>query len=135
MNYRVILGCCLLICLSQGSFAAKVYTWTDENGVTHYGEHPPKGVNAKKINARTGHSEPTPAPAAATPESTAEAAQEAPNYKDPERCDAARKNLDTLTSGARIRIPDENGNMRYLADDEREAKVAETEKIIEESCE
>lgn len=133
MNYRVILGCCLLISLSQGAFAAKVYTWTDENGVTHYGEHPPKGVNAKKINARTGHSEPTPTPE--TPEAAPETAQPAaPNFKDPERCEAARKNLDTLTSNARIKIPDENGNMRYLTDDEREGKVTETEKIIEESC-
>jgi hypothetical protein len=137
MNYRVILGCCLMVTLCQGVAAAKVYTWTDEKGVTHYGEHPPQGATAKKINARTGHSEPTPTETPATPEkSPTPSAEQAPqSTKDPERCEIAKKNLETLKSNARVRVPDGNGNTRFLLDEERQSKVDETEKVIEESCE
>jgi hypothetical protein len=138
MNYRVILGCCLLVTLCQGALAAKVYTWVDENGVTHYGEQPPQGATAKKINARTGHSEPTPTDTPATTDKSAAPAsdQAAPqSTKDPERCEIAKKNLETLKSNARIRVPDGNGNTRFLLDEERQSKLDETEKVIDESCE
>lgn len=134
MNYRVILGCCLLVALSHTASAAKVYTWTDANGVIHYGEHPPIGVTAKKINARTGHSEPVPAQEETANEDATAAPKTQPSYKDPERCEIARTNLDAMNSNARVKIPDENGNLRYLTEEERQDKLAETRKAIEDSC-
>jgi hypothetical protein len=140
MNYRFILGWCLLGMLCNPALAAKVYTWTDTQGVTHYGEHPPKDVTAKIINARTGHSEPVPVETPATEEAQAQtqSADQVPTNqprKDPERCDIARKNLETLKGNARIRMPDGDGNMRLLSPEERDGKLAEMEKAIEESCE
>lgn len=35
----------LLICVQQGSVSAKVYRWTDEQGVTHFGQQLPAGYN------------------------------------------------------------------------------------------
>lgn len=38
--------------------------------------------------------------------------------KDPEICDRARQNLETLETAARIRVRDEAGELRYLTGDE-----------------
>lgn len=139
MNYRFILGFCLLGMLCNSALAAKVYTWTDTQGVTHYGEHPPKDVTATIINARTGHSEPVPVETPTPGETPAPTqAQEAPQNlptKDPERCAIARKNLESLNSNARIKMVDEKGNTRFLTEEERQDKVTEMKKTAEESCE
>lgn len=137
MNYRVILGGCLLVALCQSAFAAKVYTWTDEKGVTHYGEHPPQGATAKKINARTGHSEPVPiAPSETSGTDQADAQQpQQQQLKDPEHCEIARKNLETLDSNAPIKVPGENGNLRLITTQERTAKYTEMRRIVAENCE
>jgi hypothetical protein len=139
MNYRFILGFCLLGMLCNSALAAKVYTWTDTQGVTHYGEHPPKDVTAKIINARTGHSEPVPAETptseTAPAQTQAETAPQNFSSKDPERCAIARKNLDSLNSNARIKIVDEKGNTRFLSEEERQDKLTEMKKTAEESCE
>lgn len=127
----------IALCTSNALAAKdKVYTWTDEKGVVHYGERPPKDSQAALIKTRTGHSEPPPAPAAnkapqnATPETAI-----ANTLKDPERCNVARKNLEVLNSVARIRVPGEDGNMRILTEDDKVAQRATMQEIIDQACE
>jgi len=144
MRYLVIFGFLLanLVC-SQSAFSSnKVYTWTDEEGTIHYGERPPKDTKATVIRTRTGKGDPspqvesTPAPTPAQTTSTAEPQQaETESLKNPERCEAARKNLETLKTSTRIRIADADGAMRYLNEDELEQKKADMEKTIEQACE
>jgi hypothetical protein len=55
--------------------------------------------------------------------------------KDPERCESARKNSETLKTYARIRIKGDDGEYRYLTPDEQKQKLDEANKAIEESCE
>ncbi|QEI11334.1 DUF4124 domain-containing protein [Cellvibrio japonicus] len=139
MKPLLILACCIASLLSTAVLAAKVYTWKDENGVTHYGERPPKEANAKMVRARTGHSDSVAGEAAPSTGSEPVTAEQPPSMqqqlKDPERCEIARKNLETLNSNARIKMPDADGNTRFLTEDERQEKFDEMEKAIEESCE
>jgi len=128
---------CMLGLLAAPGFAAKIYTWVDEQGTTHYGAQPPKNVEAKLVNARTGHSEPVPGPEAAQADKSEPAAPpvQPMAVKDPERCAVARKNLATLQSGQRVKIPDDNGNLRFISDSEKQAQLAEMQQIADESCE
>jgi hypothetical protein len=124
---------------STSVFAAKdkVYTWTDDKGVVHYGERPPKDSQAALVRTRTGHSEPPPvAPTPGTPPITAPApAVEPPSLKDPERCNIARKNLEALNSAARIRMPGEDGNVRILTEEDKAAQRETMQSIIDQACE
>jgi len=138
MKPLLILACCIASLLSTAVLAAKVYTWKDENGVTHYGERPPKEANAKMVRARTGHSDPVPQEIEQNghQESASEASTDiATRLKDPERCNAARKNMELLNGNVRIKTPDEQGVLRYITEEERQAKYEETRVAIAESCE
>ena len=123
--------------------AATLYKWTDESGTTHFSERPPAGVTQfEKVTSHylPGNS-PVPAPEAASgaPEAEnneAEASAQTSAQPKPasrERCDKARKNLDALTSFARIRI-EENGEMRFLSEDEITTRRMETQAILDDEC-
>jgi hypothetical protein len=142
MKHRIlmsIIGAWAITLSASNASAAKdnVFTWTDEKGVTHYGERPPKDSQARQIKTRTGHSEPTPEPtpsaSAGTTTPTDNAAAE--SFKDPERCTAAQKNLEILNTVARIKLAGEDGVQRVLSEDEKAAQRAAMEAIIEQACE
>ncbi|WP_429137330.1 DUF4124 domain-containing protein [Aeromonas veronii] len=42
----------LLLLTSFSADAAKVYSWVDGNGITHYSDAPPPGKNAKEVDLR-----------------------------------------------------------------------------------
>ena len=134
-----LIGFLLLgVFISQSTLAGKVYTWTDTKGVVHYGEHPPKDAKATVMKTHTGHSDPTPAQtAAAQPKPAAEpaaAAQQA-SLKDPERCAKAQENMVTLNSVARIRMPDAQGAMVYLTEEDKAKQREITQQVIDQACE
>ena len=55
--------------------------------------------------------------------------------KNPEACEAARKNLETLNSYARIRIPDGQGNYRFISEEEKNAEREKAQAVIDQNCE
>ena len=132
-----LLSCCLLCVISSSAFATKVYTWKDEKGVTHYGQRPPMQSDAQMIKTRAGYTTDVDTASTSSASSVAPlqmAAQELARQIDKERCEAARHNKQLLAQGSRIRVPDENGQARFLEDDERSAKIAEMDTIISDSC-
>ncbi len=141
MKYLRLSGFLLLgIVMSQAVLAEKVYTWTDAKGVVHYGEHPPKDVKATLIKTRSGHSDPTPAQTtAAQPKPAAEPAaaanQQQASLKDPERCAQARANLATLNSVARIRMPNAEGTLVSLTEEDKAQQREITQQVIDQACE
>ena len=143
MKYLQTFGCLLLaLAVSQSVLAQKVYTWTDAKGVVHYGEHPPKNVKATLVKTRTGHSDPTPAPAigaqpatAATSTAQPAAANAAAALKDPERCSQARANLEMLNTVARIRTQNADGVMVYLTEEDKAQQRTTMQQIIDQACE
>lgn len=139
MKFLRIIGFCLLgILASQSVLAAKVYTWTDSKGVVHYGERPPKDAKATLVNARTGHSDPTPAQiAAAQPKPTTEAPAAAmpTSLKNPERCAKAKDNLAILNSVARIKTQDASGVEVFLSEEDKVKQREAMQAIINQACE
>lgn len=132
-----ILGAWVVAFSASNTFAAKdnVFTWTDEKGVAHYGERPPKDPQARQIKTRTGHSEPTPAPAAPTTPANTTTDAVADSLKDPERCTMAQKNLELLNTVARIKIAGEDGVQRLLTEEEKEAQRTAMQAVINQACE
>ena len=55
--------------------------------------------------------------------------------KDPQACAIAKQNLETLNTHARIRMPDADGNFRYLNEDEKANARIEAEAAISQNCE
>ncbi|MCE2570795.1 DUF4124 domain-containing protein [Motilimonas eburnea] len=45
-KYNLLL---LIACFAHSAHADKVYTWVDDNGVAHFSQDKPKGVNAKQV--------------------------------------------------------------------------------------
>lgn len=139
MKYLRIIGFCLLgILAAQNVLAAKVYTWKDSKGTVHYGERPPKDVKATLVKTRTGHSDPTPAPAATQPAPVATAAAPAntqASLKDPVRCSQAKENLAILNSVARIKTANAEGVSVYLTEEDKVRERETTQQVINQACE
>jgi hypothetical protein len=55
--------------------------------------------------------------------------------KNPEYCEAAKKNLETLNTHARIRLSDADGNIRYLNEEEKAEQLATAQAIVAQHCE
>ena len=128
---------CYLLASSQALAApGKVYRWTDEKGQVHYSERPPLGTQTEVVKPQIGHSEPVNYGTAATEKAKEEkkAGTDKNSLKDPERCEVARKNLDTLKTYARVKIKGDDGEYRFLTPDEQKQKTNEAAKAIEESC-
>lgn len=138
MNLKSILVFGLTCAIATTAFAApsKVYKWTDSKGQTHYAQHPPYNTDTEVLKPQTGHSDPV---NYSTPEAKAEkdktAATTTAPTKDKERCEAARKNLETLKTYTRIRVKGEDGEFHFITPEEHAQRLAESNKAIEESCE
>lgn len=124
-----------------------VYRWVDAEGSVHYGEHPPKGVEAKLIKKgskkRRGkkNSEPeTSDPGTTTSTGTADSsnvdtsATEARVKKNPEFCKRATANLKMLTEKARIRQRKANGEVHYLSEKEVDEQKNIAREAIKTHC-
>ncbi len=129
----ILLASISLTCAAKGG---KVYTWTDSKGAIHYGEHPPKDVQAKLIKTRTGHSDPTPiAPATPTTQpSTPITTAENTSLKDADRCAKAKENLDILNSGAPIKTRNEKGDTVLMSDEEKDKQKNIFQLMINQAC-
>jgi hypothetical protein len=129
----------LLIAISPLCMAAQIYTWVDEQGVTHFDAQPPQGRQATTVV--------TPSPAnkpATLPRSNAIGDQQAIDKTVKKQvaeqqaqlkvfCEQARTNLAQLQNNPRIR-EDVEGEMRRLTDEQRQERTAEAQRQIAENC-
>lgn len=149
-----IISMAATIALPAAAESSTYYRWKDERGNLVISDRPPENPRIAYETVQPGVSLrrwPTPAPTAPpepgksgsepgkTGSETEPVAQEAPvpskpPQADPELCARARANLETLGSAARIRMRDEDGEMRFLDDEEREAQRQEALKAIEAHC-
>jgi hypothetical protein len=145
MRSMMILGS-LLLTLSATSMASQVYKWVDDKGVTHFGANPPQGQAATSVNTIIAQPK---APAAATKLTapavdSSNAEQQAIDAKVKQQvakdaaerkayCESVRTNLAQLQNNPRLRT-EVNGEQVRLGEDERQAKIAETQKAIKDNC-
>jgi hypothetical protein len=140
----ILLGSGLSMLLASPLMAAQVYTWVDAQGQTHFDAQPPTGQSATVID--TGK---PPAPAAAAIVKPAsplqgqvrqreiEAKVKAQVAEEDEKvqryCDDMRTSVAQLQNNPRVK-EDVGGTLRPLSEEERQARIAEQQKLIEENC-
>ena len=157
---RVTLILCVVSCAVAFGASAAVYKWTDEQGVTHYGEKPPPNQKAQQLQIRTAPP-PSTAPTGKEGEKDKPAAagwqeqqrefqqrrierlekeqkeqeQEAKvRAEAKERCRSARYDLDIMSRSAPVYRLDEKGERKYYDDKTRAEIVARAKKDIAAYC-
>ncbi|UZJ61163.1 DUF4124 domain-containing protein [Pseudomonas sp. KU26590] len=121
--------------------AAQIYKWVDAQGVTHFDAQPPAGQAAQAID--TG--KPVAAPPAPPPRNQDGAREQeavdakvrkqvaAQEAKRKEACDEQRTNLAQLQNNPRVR-QEVNGEFRRFTEEERQARIAEVKKYLDDQC-
>ncbi len=136
----------LLGVLAPAASAGNVYRWVDDDGRINYTAYPPKGRPSEKVmkyKSRPGTA--TGSRSESSQDSTAGSANPAANVPltaqaeplkqpDPERCEIARRNLETLTNHARVRLRDASGEYRFLTEQEHKERLQLSQQAIDESC-
>lgn len=141
---RMILTTSLALALSTTALAGQVYRWVDAQGVTHFSEQPPQGQQATTINTATPPPPSTEPKTTPTFQSIADPEQAAVDAKVKQEvaeqevqrrkyCESQRNNLAQLENNPRVRVED-GGEMRRLGEEERQQRIAESKKAIEENC-
>ncbi len=138
----VVISVALSNSLSQAGEAH--YRWKDKWGNPVYSDRPPpKGTDYKvvasgtslvrKVNSAEGV---VPAKIVPTLSNDFELIESRPDpvKKNPEICERARENLTTLNTYARIRLRDDQGEYRYISEEEKEAQRDEARSLIALHC-
>ena len=130
----------LLLVFSASALAGQIYKWVDDHGVTHFDARPPEGKPSVAISPAA------PAPSSATPThaTTPDARQK--QYDDQVKaqlaeqqdklkafCEQARSNLAQLKNNPRVR-EEVDGEMHRLSEDERQSRMTETQKAVDDNC-
>jgi hypothetical protein len=120
------------------------YRWLDDRGnPVHSDRPPPKGVPyevistqsslVRKVDPNVGAvpltTEPTPSNDFEPVETKAQGVK-----KNPEQCKRARQNLETLNTKVRIQIRNDQGELRPLSEEEKEAQRKQALDTIEVHC-
>lgn len=146
-NPIIPLLCCLLV---PPTATAQMYRYVDDNGVTVYSQQPPPDRDAQQLAPQSGPSDTTRSEARAALQGRLEAVQDASDdaaaaaeeeaqtsAEAAERragCDAARSNLRVLQRAGQQLVRDEEGNLRYAGQEERERRLKEAREQIDELC-
>ncbi|NND43753.1 MAG: DUF4124 domain-containing protein [Xanthomonadales bacterium] len=139
--------------------SAQVYRWVDKDGVVHYGDRAPDGVEATLVTVNP-NTVPVPAPpepaqaSAETVPQSEEAEEEPLSYAEQRRreraerrsefreaeqerqatCTAARNRVAYLEPTPRVLVEDEDGSTRRLDDEERLRLLEEAKAYLAENC-
>lgn len=104
----------------------KVYKWTDENGVTHFSQDPPKGERYEERDVRV------PPAARRTPE---EEARDAPVKPESDLCLRVRANLKALEDSDSVNMDlDGDGEAELLSEAQRATQLDIARKQIDIYC-
>ncbi|SDR69751.1 protein of unknown function [Halopseudomonas litoralis] len=131
--------------LSTGALAQQMYQWTDERGVTQYGQLPPTGSHYRQIIVQPppppGGQLRAPAPLPLKPDTSArDAAAEQRRQLRAEAeqrsaaCEKLRSNLDTLLNNPRLRRTTATGEVERIGEDERQLMISKAQESLRENC-
>ena len=148
---RMIVTGSLLLSLSVSAMASEVYKWVDAQGVTHFGSQPPQGQEATQINTATPPPKESATQGLPAPEDLPRLDSAGPDQKEIDEkvrqevaakeaerqkyCETVRTNLAQLQNNPRVRVAEENGEMRRLTEEERQERISEAQAAIAEHCE
>ena len=136
---------CLML-LTQPVLAGVIYTWVDENGVTHYSQQPPEQDHPKTQQLYSEDIEPGKVgyiapvkneapPKMSEPEKSA-ALIKAQDTKQAEAiCENAKHNLDVLTTHTKLtRQAEGNKEPVAMTEEERQTAISENQQRIKLFC-
>jgi len=131
---------------------AELNKWVDENGVVHYSDTRPAGINADTVRNVTSK-DTAAAPAQDAPKNYVEreaelkqslqekqaandklAKEKAIQEERQRNCINAQESLRTLESGTRLSAYDANGERYYLDDAAREQRLRDAREAIQVNC-
>ena len=149
----LFIAACLALALSQAVSANTTYRWVDQNGNPVLSDRPPEagipytevgvGNGFKRYPKPTGINEPDVNESDATGESPAAlsspSAASSPARIEivspqPGLCDQAQDNIFKLETFPRMRVQDENGEVRFMTDEERSAQLATAYRVRDANC-
>ncbi len=149
-NMPAVCGLALGLALATPLQAGEIYKWVDEEGVTHYSQEPPPsgdatrvGVDAppdEELERERREMEATGERLKAQREERREAEQQGrknaeEREQSEQRCADLRSSLKKLTENRRLLVPDGEGGVRRMPEEERQERVAERRRQIDEHCE
>lgn len=131
--------------------ATQVYKWVDSDGTVHYSEEPPptdaktssvmivhSGIAEDEATADTATSGPA---AAADGKPSATAASDKQNDLDAKiaeqnkaLCPQWQQDIQTLNAIGHIRTADENGDVHFMTEDEKNARIQVDQNQISQYC-
>lgn len=140
--FSVLVVSALLGAAALNSYAAGpgYYQWLNDRGVPQYSERPPTDRPYTFITTKAGTKSSQPSATATdqgitVPSSVDEGLPEIQaQEKNTAFCNRARNNLKTLEGKARVRIRDNNGDYRYLSEEEKEAQRQKATNLIAVHC-
>ena len=134
-----------LACTVTSAEGATYYRWQDDRGnPVHSDRPPPKGTPYEVISTQSSMVRQVSAdegavPATTTPTVTNDFEQvdrgKGGIKKNAEQCKRARENLDTLNSKVNIQIRNDQGELRPLNEEEKEAQRKQAQATIDVHCE
>lgn len=131
--------------LSTGALAQQMYQWTDERGVTQYGQLPPTGSHYRQITVQPspppGGQLRAPAPLPLKADTSARDAaaeqrrqQRAEAEQRSAACEKLRSDLDTLLNNPRLRRTTAAGEVERIGEDERQLMISKAQENLRENC-
>ncbi len=124
---------------------AATYKWVDDQGNVHYSQYPPPDKQYERLNIKTPRpspsSDPAPTGAAQPTTGTTGSGTSTKLVEDElaknkalreQNCKSAKKNLEIYTVYKRFK--DKDGNIVRMDDAERQQKIDESKRNIEEFC-
>ena len=150
MSRRISLAVALCaLALAALPAAAALYKRTDENGRLVYGDTPPAGVKAERVNAPPPPADPNAVREMATKDAEIKARQRSRAEADAkaekaqadaktkgERCAQIRGNIQTMRSDAQVYRFNDKGEKIYLEATDRQKNIADSEKLLRDlNCE
>lgn len=129
--------------------SAAIYKWVDEEGNVNYSQEKPKETKSERMKVDTAPSidrSTYKKPSTKTKEQTTE--KTSPDTKDAEKdkkkgksaknndsgCKAAKANLNTMRNSGRVRQKDKDGNVSYMSDEQKQARMKQEMDYIKNNC-
>ncbi len=152
MRALILLTGIASLCVMSNSAAQVVYKWIDADNVTHFSAQPPNGTDVERTTVKIRHTNrqaladrskaAAAQNAAVTTRKQHEAEQAAENKTRAEKdrliradnCAKARTRLLTYNSARRLYRPLENGERKYLSDEELDNERAKAQKLVTDWC-
>jgi hypothetical protein len=108
-----------------------IYKWSDEKGVTHYGEAPPANVKAVKAGIRPDRPAAGPGNAAQVAQKTQEDKVKAERARN---CRSGLAQITALQSTPQHYVTNAKGERVFSSDGSAERKTVEAQKIMRKNC-